>query len=87
MEQALRPCELADQALQYAIASIFCFGVVVGPIAIYKAREAKKIIARNPHLSGTGKANAAIAIGIFGIALWMAAFIYKFARPSNHVGK
>jgi hypothetical protein len=87
VEQASRPCQLADEALKYAIAGIFCFGVVVGPIAIYKAREAKKMIAHYPHLTGAGKANAAIVIGIFGIAVWTLAFVLRIIHPSSHMGK
>jgi hypothetical protein len=86
-EQATRPCELADEALKYAIAGIFFFGTVLGAIAIYKALEAKKIMAYHPYLTGAGKANAAIVIGIFGIVLWPLALILKIALSSSHVGK
>src|SRR5205814_210484 len=48
------PCKEADEALKNAIIGIFCFGVIVGPIAISKALQAKKMIALNPQLTGSG---------------------------------
>jgi hypothetical protein len=86
-QAASRPCRLADEALNYSIAGIFFFGTVLGAIAIYKALEAKKIIARNPHLTGAGKANAAIVIGSFGIVLWPLAYILKIIYSSSQMAK
>ncbi|MGD1020915.1 MAG: DUF4190 domain-containing protein [Verrucomicrobiia bacterium] len=76
-----RPCELADEALKCAITGVFFFGFVVGVVAIYKAIKAREIIAYNPHLTGSGKAIAAIVIGVFAIVVWVLAFILKITHP------
>ena len=71
LEQATEPCPEAAEALKYAIISIFCFGVILGPVAISKALKAKKLIAANPNLTGEGKANAAIIIGVVALVMWV----------------
>lgn len=57
-------CKEAKDALIYSLVGIVCLGIILEPIAIYKALQAKKIIAMNPQLDGIGKANAALTIGI-----------------------
>ena len=64
VEQATRPCKEASNALTIAIIGIFCFGIILGPVAIVKASKAKKLIADDPTLTGEGKATAAMIIGI-----------------------
>jgi len=76
---ALIPCQEANTALKYAIVGIFCFGIVCGPYAISKALTARKLIAANPSLSGKGRADAALVIGIVVTALW-ALGMYARAR-------
>lgn len=70
IEEATIPCKQASEALTYAIAGILC-AIILEPIAIIKALEAKKLIAQNPRLSGSGKATAAliIAIAILGLSI------------------
>ncbi len=73
------PCSEAEEALKYAIIGIFCFGPILEPVALFKAIQAKKLIAANPALSGSGKVTAAIVIasiiiGIYGLALLSAIF-------------
>ena len=65
------PCPEADEALKYAIIGIFCFGIILEPIAIHKALEARKQIAMNPNLTGSGKATAALVIGVVCLILWV----------------
>ena len=60
-------CSEASTALVLAIIGLFCFGIILGPIAIYKALEAKKQIAAEPGLQGSGQATAALVIGIIDI--------------------
>jgi FHA domain-containing protein len=43
-EEATIPCKEAGEALKYAIIGIFCFGIILEPIAISKALKAKKMI-------------------------------------------
>jgi hypothetical protein len=69
IEEATLPCKEANDALTYAIVGIFCFGIILEPIAIAKALKAKKMIALNPRLTGSGKATAALTIGIIILVL------------------
>ena len=80
VEAATIPCKEADDALKYSIIGIFCFGIILEPIAISKALKAKKMMAMNPQLTGSGKANAALIIGIISLVLWVLGMI---ARVSN----
>jgi hypothetical protein len=76
-EGATEACPEANEALKYAIIGLFCFGIILEPIAISKALQAKKMIAANPNLTGSGKATAALIIAIIGLVLWV---IGIFAR-------
>lgn len=78
-EDGTTPCKEAKEALTYAIIGIFCFGIILGPVAIAKASKAKKLIEADPNLSGSGKATAATIIGIIVIVLWVLGMIARFA--------
>ena len=71
VEGAMVPCPEANDALKYAIVGLFCFGIILEPIAIVKAMKAKKLMAMNPNLSGSGKATAALVIAVIGLVLWV----------------
>lgn len=58
------PCKEAGEALRYAFLGLFCFGFILGPVAITKALKAKRMIEVDPMMSGWGKANAALIVGI-----------------------
>jgi hypothetical protein len=73
------PCKQASEALKYALVGIFCFGIVLEPVAIAKALEARKLIQADPTLSGSGKATAALVLGCSILALWVIAMYSKFA--------
>jgi hypothetical protein len=79
VEAATEPCPEAEEALKYAIIGIFCFGIILEPLAISKALKAKKMIAMNPNLSGAGKATAALIIGIVTLVLWVIGIIARFS--------
>ena len=83
VEQGAIPCKEAGEALKYAIVGIFCFGIILGPIAISKAAKAKKMIAENPRLTGAGKATAAQIIGAIVIVLWVLGIIARVAGQGN----
>lgn len=53
----------AKEALKYAIIGIFCFGFILGPMAIVKGTSAKKAIAMDPRYDGEGMATAAQIVG------------------------
>jgi len=80
IEEATYPCKEAGEALKYAIIGIFCFGIILEPIAISKALKAKKLIEQNPNLTGSGKANAALAIAIVALGLWVLGMIARFSN-------
>ena len=79
-EQVTEDCAEAGEALKYAIIGVFCFGIILEPIAIAKALGAKKLMAANPNLTGSGKANAALAIGIIGLVLWVIGMFARFSK-------
>ena len=72
-------CEEANRALLYAILGLFCFGIILGPVAISKAGKAKAQIAADPRLTGTGMANVAIAIGVVDIVAWAIGLVARFS--------
>ena len=80
VEQATIPCELANEALKYALIGIVCFGIFLEPMAISKALKAKKEIAANPQLTGEGKANAALIVAIISLGLWVLGLIARVSR-------
>ena len=84
VEEATLPCKQASEALKYAIIGIFCFGIILEPIAISKALKAKKMMEANPRLTGSGKANAALIIGIVSLILWVIGIIGRVATIQNY---
>lgn len=82
-EEGTVPCLEANEALKYAIIGLFCFGFVLGPIAVSKALKAKKHMAEDPTLSGSGKATAALIIGIVGLILWVLNIVTRVVAISR----
>ena len=82
-EGATVPCKEANEALTYAIVSLFCFGFILGPVAISKASKARKMIELNPRLAGSGKATAATIIGVVALVLWVLGLISRVSRRSQ----
>ena len=80
IEAATMPCPEASEALKYSLIGLVCFGIILEPIAIARALKAKRMIAANPRLTGSGKANAALVIGAIGLALWV---LGLFSRVSG----
>lgn len=79
VEEATIPCKEAKEALTYAIVGIFCFGIILEPIAISKALKARKMMQMNPQLTGSGKATAALIIGIVALVLWVLGMIARIS--------
>ncbi len=71
VEAITETCKEAKDALTYALIGIFCFGVILGPVAISKAVKAKKLINANPRLGGSGMATAGMVIGILDLVFWV----------------
>lgn len=82
-DEATIPCKEADDALKYAIIGIFCFGIILEPVAISKALKAKKMIAMNPRLSGSGKATAALIVAIIALVLWVLGMFARIAAVAK----
>jgi hypothetical protein len=61
-----QPNKLAKEALTYGIVSLLCCGIILGPIAIVKANQAKAAIAQDPNLGGAGMATAGMILGVIG---------------------
>ena len=83
IEAATIPCKEAGEALTYAIVGLFCFGIILEPIAISKALKAKKMMAANPRLTGSGKATAALIISIVGLILWVLGMVARFSQMNR----
>jgi len=77
IKEGNEPCEAAGKALTYSIVGIFCFGVILGPMAVAKAVEARKQIRDDPRLAGLGKANVGLLLGITVTILWVLGMIKK----------
>ncbi len=83
VEGATIPCKEADEALKYAIIGIFCFGIILEPIALVKASKAKKMMALNPRLSGSGKVTATYIIASIALVLWILGMIVKISATAQ----
>lgn len=83
IEEATVPCEEANEALKYAIIGIFCFGIILEPVAIARAIKARKMIALNPTLTGSGKANAALIIACVALGLWVLGIFVRIASAAH----
>jgi hypothetical protein len=70
----------AGEALKYSLIGLVCFGIILEPMAIAKALQAKKEIAADPPQTGDGKATAALIISIIGLVLWVLGLIARFAN-------
>ena len=79
VEEATIPCKEANEALTYAIVGIFCFGIILEPIALVKASKARKMLALNPRLQGSGKVTAAYIIASIALLLWIIGMISRIA--------
>ena len=67
----------AKEALRFAIIGLFCFGIILGPLAIARAASAKRTIAADPRYDGEGIATAAqilggIEVGLFALYIFAA---------------
>ena len=76
----MTPCAAAGEAMKIAIFGFFCFSFILGPVAIVKAVNARKEIQGNIMLTGWGKANAALVLGIVVTLLSVLNFVGKAAR-------
>jgi hypothetical protein len=71
----------ATNALTMAIIGIFCLGLILGPIAIVNASNAKKVL--QPGDDGYGKATAAQIVAAVALGIWVISLIVQFASLAN----
>jgi hypothetical protein len=83
-EKATIPCKEANEALTYAIVGIFCFGIILEPIALMKASKAKSMIEMNPQLTGSGKVTAARTIAVIALVLWVLGVLVRISALGKH---
>ena len=76
-ESNKEPCQEANDALKYALIGILCFGIILEPVAIVKALQAKKRFKEEPNLTGEGKATAALIIAPILLVLWVLGIIIR----------
>jgi serine/threonine-protein kinase len=79
-------CKEARDALILAIVGLVCCGIILQPIAIYKALKARKQLSANPSLTGSGVATAALVISIIGLCLWVLWLIGGFIAAVMEAG-
>ena len=66
-----KECGEAADALEVAIIGIFCIGILLEPVAIWKAVKAKERMRSEPRLTGQGRATAAMVIAGAVLVLWV----------------
>jgi hypothetical protein len=66
----------ASQALTYSIVGIFCFGIILGPVAFFQAGTANKTLASLGQPKN-GKATAARIIGALVTAFWVLGIVVQ----------
>jgi uncharacterized protein YbaR (Trm112 family) len=71
----------SSNALTMAIIGIFCFGIILEPIALINASNAKKVLVAGD--DGYGKATAAQIVAGIALALWVLSLIISFANLAN----
>ena len=79
--QLLQAAKDASSALTMSIIGLFCFGIILEPIAIYKAGKAKNLL--GPMDDGYGKAQAAQIIGWIGLVLYIIIIIYNLSAVGS----
>lgn len=63
------------------IASLICFGIITGSVAIVLSIQAKKeIAASGGRQTGSGQATAGMVLGIIGVVLTIIYLLYVLAR-------
>jgi hypothetical protein len=80
LESAMSPSPAANEAMKTAIIGFFCLSFILGPFAIVKAIGARKEIRDNVMLTGWGKANAALVLGILVCLLTVASFLARVTK-------
>ncbi len=78
MAPAAGTCKEARDALLLSLAGFLCVGVVLEPIALYKATKARALLKNDPSLSGKGVADAALFLSVCGLLLGVLGLVSRF---------
>jgi hypothetical protein len=70
----------AVSSLVFGILGLLVCGVVFGPLAIAKGNEAKRAIAENRTLTGSGLATAGVVLGVVDIVTWVLLLVVRMAN-------
>jgi len=74
----------ATTAFVISLLGLFCFGIVLGPIAIVLAVRAKAQMALTGNFAGKGLATAALIIGIIDIFGFILGIVLQFTLLRHH---
>lgn len=75
-----QPHPRGTTVLVLGILSIFCFGIILGPIAAIMGKNALDEIDANPQAyTNRGQVQAGMFLGILGIVLWAGGLIVRIA--------
>lgn len=81
VESEMSLCAEAKSALTMSILGIFLFSFILGPMSVYKGVKARDIIHKDPRLTGSGLAAAAIVIGILVSLMGIINLVSKAKHP------
>lgn len=81
-EKATRPCGDANTALTFAIVGLFVCPIILEIVALVMAMKARKQIAENVQLTGSGKIVATFFIAGSGLALGVIEIIARIKQIS-----
>ena len=70
----------ADEALVIAALGILCLPYILGPLAVFRARQALRVYADRPELPGRWKAVAAIAVAVLENLCQIAVWVWQSGR-------
>lgn len=78
MIPATGTCREARDALLFALVGFLCVGIVVEPIAMYKATQARALLKNDPSLRGKGVADAALFLAVCGFLFSVVGLVARF---------
>ena len=77
----------AKEAMIYSIVGIFCCGIILGPIGLFKGLNVQKQMEATGNFEGKGMATAAVVIGIIVTILHVLGLIFNVMVRSGQFGR
>ena len=75
----------AKEAMIYSIVGIFCCGIILGPIGLFKGLNVQKQMEATGNYEGKGMATAAVVIGIIVTILHVLGLIFNVMVRTQHL--